>query len=390
MHIDMHYAGTYAMAKLAGLNDESAHIIANSAQFVDDALKDVAVIDENSGRLYASEISARHCGTLEYIKKERANLTSYIDQLNIWLPFHFLPGNNGDLLTQKLVCQTDSKIAQEMIQSHINYAIQLQAEGKPWGNYLVGLAAHVYADTFAHYGFSGISSRRNLVASNSIREVSDSDSDSDNNNVLEHLYKDLSEAWGTFANIKHSVTGYFGEKATQIGEGAMGHSGVGKLPDLPYLVYKFQYKHEDLLHGGQSTNPRNNPLMYLNACKRMHEYFSKYAEESNQKGNDFHDFADVEKQIQEILGYREEYAKTRLKHWQEKSKDFWEIDIPDYEGISWQGDFIKLKTREDVLASDAYRFYRASAHHKNVVLNEILPRHGIDIECRQFRAGSFS
>ncbi len=381
----MHYAGTYAMAKLAGLNDESARIIANSAQFVDDATEEIAVIDEYSGKFYASEVSARHTGTLEYFKKEHVHLTSYIDQLNIWLPFHFLPGNNGDLLTQKLVCQTDSEIAQEMIQNHINYAIQLKENGKPWGNYLVGLAAHVYADTFAHYGFSGVSSRRNLVAGNSIREY-----DNPNKDALVHLHKEKLEKCDIFTNIKNAVLGSVGELSTDIDGGTMGHPGVGVLPDLPYLVYEFQYEREDLLHGGQPTNHRNNPQTFLDACKRMHEYFSQYAEESNQKGDGFRAFADVEKQIQEILGYREEYAKTRLKHWQEKSKDFWGIDIPDYEGISWQGNFIKLKTREDVLASDAYRFYRASAHHKNVVLNEILPRHSIDIECRQFRAGSFS
>ena len=36
MQIDMHYYGTYAMARAAGLNRETARTVATSSQFVDD------------------------------------------------------------------------------------------------------------------------------------------------------------------------------------------------------------------------------------------------------------------------------------------------------------------------------------------------------------------
>jgi len=36
MQIDMHYYGTYAMARAAGLNREASTVIATAAQFVDD------------------------------------------------------------------------------------------------------------------------------------------------------------------------------------------------------------------------------------------------------------------------------------------------------------------------------------------------------------------
>ena len=387
MHIDMHYAGTYAMAKLAGLDDDTARKIGNSAQFVDDAAEDIAVIDESTGHFYASEISARHCGTAEYIKESRIYMQSYVDQLNIWVPFHFLPGNAGNSLTQKLVCQTDSAIAQEMIESHINHACELQQAKKPWGPYLVGLAAHVYADTFAHYGFSGVSSRRNLVDGASIKEY---EAPGSAENWME-LVQEERDRWKPFPNIKRMIISHFGEKSTQIDDGIMGHPGVGKLPDYPFLVYGFQYEKGELLHGGQPTNPRNNPKTYLDACQKMHAYFSRYAEKSGLKDGALRkEFSDMENQVAEILSYREKNSKLRLKHWQQKAKEFWEMDIPDYAGDSWKNKFMDSKTGDDVLASDAYRFYRASAHHKMVVLNRILPKHGIEIECRQFRAGSFA
>ena len=392
MHIDMHYAGTYAMAKLAGLNDDCARQIGNSAQFVDDAVGDIAVLDEKTGAFYASEISARHCGTTEYLKETHVYMKSYVDQLNIWVPFHFLPGNKGESLTQKLVCQPDSIIAQEMIQSHIDHACRLQKEGKPWGAYLVGVAAHVYADTFAHYGFSGVSSRRNLVDGASIKEHDAPDNDTDWGALAQDEWNKMD--W-KFPNIMQIVSSHLGEKATRIGKGTMGHPGVGKLPDYPFLTYEFQYEQGNLLHGGQPTSPRNNPQTYLDACRKMHEHFSRYAQESGQQDeNSFKDFPSVENQVAKILSYREKESKKRLGHWQKQSKEFWDLEIPDYEGDSWGQKFLDSAQSPDVsaavLASDAYRFYRASAHHKKVVLDEILPKHGINIECRQFRAGSFS
>ncbi|MBE8158812.1 MAG: hypothetical protein HAW59_05420 [Betaproteobacteria bacterium] len=384
----MHYAGTYAIAKLAGLTDEAARQIGNSAQFVDDAAEDIAVMFEDTGHFYASEISARHCGTAEYLKESRVYMKSYVDQLNIWVPFHFLPGNNGESLTQKLVCQPDSEIAKEMIQSHVNHACQLREDGKPWGNYLVGVAAHVYADTFAHYGFSGVSSRRNLVDGSSIKEYEGAPEE---NKSLQALAEKEKSKWGILPNFRQMIRSHLGEQATDIDGGTMGHPGVGKLPDLPYLVYEFQYERGELLHGGQPTSPRNNPKTYLEACKKMHAYFSRYAESSNQKDeNSYREFSSAEREIAQILSHRVKEAKSRLKHWQQKAEEFWGLTIPDYEGDSWKEIFQESKTSDEVLASDAYRFYRASAYHKMVVLDQVLPKYGINLECRQFRAGSYS
>ena len=170
MHKDMHYAGTYALAKLAGLSDDIALKIGASAQFVDDSADDTAIMDEKTGELFASEVTTRYADPKKYIG-QRAFLLNHIDQLAIWVPFHFLPGGKGDTLTQKLVCRPDSEIAQAMIASHLEKTMSLKKDGGEWGPYLIGVAAHVYADTFAHYGFSGVSSRRNLVDAASIREV---------------------------------------------------------------------------------------------------------------------------------------------------------------------------------------------------------------------------
>ena len=144
----MHYYGTYAMARAAGINRNTAKIIATAAQFVDDnAEKDN--IEFRDGARLDSEATAHHALNHKNIDPE--------DQRKIWVPFHFLPGNEGETYTERLVCRKDSEIAREMVQHMLSLA------NRSYAVPLMGITAHVYADTFAHYGFSGISSRRNKI-----------------------------------------------------------------------------------------------------------------------------------------------------------------------------------------------------------------------------------
>ena len=416
MHKDMHYAGTYALAKLAGLSDDTALKIGGSAQFVDDSGDDESIYDDKTGELFASEISTRYADIAKYAK-QRSFLLNYIDQLAIWVPFHFLPGGKGNTLTQKLVCQPDSEIARAMIASHLKKAVALQEGGRKWGPHLIGVAAHVYADTFAHYGFSGVSSRRNLVKAHTIREVG--------GNAVEwqKKVKKFRKNWGyTFGNIstffdagsqskevgnddagmwqkfwkksgyiysnaKNSLLGLFGEISTLTKDGAMGHPGVASMPDLPYLRYSFEYEREDLLFGDAPDKPRDNPATYLLACEKMHDYFADYLAKSGEEmdAKTRRNFNDVREDIRDILSYRDDDKEKRLQHWRKQARQKWGIEIPEYPGDKWKERFRGSQNRDDVLTSDAYRFYMAAAWHKKTILNEVLPQHGINIECRQFR-----
>ena len=105
MQTDMHYYGTYAMARSAGINEPLARAIATAAEYVDDS--DKLSITTTDGKLIQSEPTAHH-------PVDSANLDPH-DQKRTWVPFHFLPGNEGDNLDEKLICRTDSDIAREMI-----------------------------------------------------------------------------------------------------------------------------------------------------------------------------------------------------------------------------------------------------------------------------------
>ena len=119
----------------------------------------------------------------------------------------------------------------------------------------------------------------------------------------------------------------------------------------------------------------------------MHDYFADYLAKSGEEmdAKTRRNFNDVREDIRDILSYRDDDKEKRLQHWRKQARQKWGIEIPEYPGDKWKERFRGSQNRDDVLTSDAYRFYMAAAWHKKTILNEVLPQHGINIECRQFR-----
>src|SRR5258705_2423175 len=98
----MHYYGTYAMARAAGIRADCAHRIATAAEFVDDStLTDVIVHPD--GARFRGEPTAHH-------PTELVPINNLDDQQLVWVPFHFLPGGIGETQSQKLMCVKDSAL----------------------------------------------------------------------------------------------------------------------------------------------------------------------------------------------------------------------------------------------------------------------------------------
>ena len=86
MQIDGHHTLTYIVARLAGFNHNQASNIAYSAQYVDDATNSGTIHFKN-GAMY-TRISSAH-KMLDYRN------TDELANHQVWIPFHFLPGNAG-------------------------------------------------------------------------------------------------------------------------------------------------------------------------------------------------------------------------------------------------------------------------------------------------------
>jgi hypothetical protein len=394
MQIDLHYYGIYALARAAGLKPEIAETIATASQFVDDNGKKVAIKFEDGARLDV-EATAHHVADIKNIDEE--------DQRRIWVPFHFLPGNEGETYTERLICRQDSAIAQEMVVHH--YALSHQ----PYFLELIGITAHVYADTFSHYGFSGVSSRRNKIINNGI-ELEDLDQQI-HAALRAHqikFHKKYRNEGGLLDNIKeidHSplnVKRYLRRKASHYARsynmrwleivqsflaetlsGALGHGAVVTFPDQPYLKWKFQYEQP------QYECQRNNLVAFLAGCRALHRLFSniadirsEYTDPDNRKT-----FAAIEPVVMRILQTQEKDKYKRAEHWRQAAKAgaFFSpgADIPPYQRQIWFGQrdsLIKNPNSNIALNRPVYRFYQAASVHRVYILRDLLPAHELIVD----------
>lgn len=350
MQKDMHYYGTYAIARAAGLNKKASAVIATASQFVDDNAHKGSVEFDDSSRI-DKEATAHHSADIHNIIPD--------DQRQIWVPFHFLPGIKGDTYLKRLTCQKNSQVAQEMVQHNLS---QSDAE---FFLELMGITAHVYADTFSHFGFSGISSEHNAIINDSI-ELADLETD-----IKEHLDK-KTKSFASRFNPFDDIASWFAEKVT----GALGHGAVLTYPDRPYL--KWSYVYED----SKEKVVRNNQDSFLEYCEEIYKIFKKVAELRPECKESSVEFADIRDRVRDILGVQA-IKEDRIARWRKdaaegKLFDSEGEDIPEYDG--WNDDFDRLdnlQNSEAALKSNVFRFYQAAAIHRTFVLRKLLPAHGL-------------
>jgi len=203
MQIDGHHTMTYVAARLAGYGKRQANIIAYSAQYVDDATN-AGTIHFKNGAMY-SRIASAH-KMLDYRNSD--GLANH----EVWIPFHFLPGNGGmkagndtgDRFIRKLICFPNSHVAKDMLRA---CALDLK---KPYALHRIGITMHVYADTFAHQGFAGVN-----------HEV----------NEVKHLTSTNPDMDQSFFD---KMASYFLSESFPLGHGA-----ALSYPDQPYLKWNY-------------------------------------------------------------------------------------------------------------------------------------------------------
>jgi hypothetical protein len=154
MEKDFHYYITYSIAKLTGY--DKADIIAYSSQFVDDNNEGQFVIDEGESS-FPEKIPA--AGGYYYPIMTQSlspkSLDTYI-QKYVYIPFHFLPGDNNVVINGKknpLSTTPNSQNAKTLL----NEAL------KSKNPYQIGIALHTFSDTWSHQNFTGLREEWNSV-----------------------------------------------------------------------------------------------------------------------------------------------------------------------------------------------------------------------------------
>lgn len=373
MQVDMHYFGTYCMARAAGLSAEAAQIAASAAQYVDDNVDGDPIVLKDGARLLR-EPTAHHITNVP--KNIEPN-----DQRNVWLPFHFLPGNETEEddtdYTVRLRCRKDSEPARHMV----DHVLELAA-GDFAALERIGITAHVYADTFSHYGFSGVGSRRNLVEGDSFTFRHDDETVAAMRAKGRKFFRDFGEHGGLVANVKawrEALTrrvAAFKSTIGEIGAAALGHGSVATYPDQPYLVWSYEYSYPR-----RRRIDRDNPQDFLDACRALHDMFRRFAEHRPDfaDGSGERPFSGIEGMVRDILA-TPSGKEDRIAAWQNAAATgrlFAEgEDILPYLGdawTAWLADADGKITSLDAMDQPPCRFHIAAGAHRSFVLHELLP-----------------
>ncbi len=386
MQIDMHYHATFCMAYAAGFTMESAQQVATASQYVDDNTGDAN-----------SEINFKD-GSAVYLTPTAHHPTSAIknlqdeEQRTVWVPFHFIPGNEGDTYQERLLATKDSEISQKITDfavdnHHKSYSLQL-----------LGIAAHCYADTFSHYGFCGLSSPLNVVdVSSTIKHELRPDIrkyvDDKESAFFERFGDEIEQASGRFLDV---ITEQFEDVKDTVQSSianisTLGHGGVLTYPDRPYLNWEFSYKHERTTcttPDNRKLSIRDNPATFLEACEALHRVFSAFLEKnpSHKRAEGGMDFSSVLAKTKENIDTQGR-KEDRIKIWEDafKADYFGKSPSPlsDYLGSVWLANLEKFdgaKTSEEFIKTDVYKFYQAAEQHRAFVLRDLLPSYGLAVK----------
>ncbi len=363
MQVDFHHAVTYVTARCAGFLPDDASVIAYAAQYVDDA-SNSGVIRFEGGIQYSRISSAHHLVDTRNFRK--------LANLLVWIPFHFLPGNGGTSAEEdwegpfvdKLRCTPDSYVAREMIDACC-------ADCKtPYALHRLGITMHVYADTFAHQGFTGIC----------------------------HEINDVSELQGK--RVKKKKWQWFKERflsgfiETVL---PLGHGAVLTYPDLPFAQWSFQNEWLER-HGCQAEGVRDNPPLFMKAVDNMHKEMVAFRSCTGAVDSPSRILpADRERIEYNLRSFTDNEGRDRHAKWcasiangdfsfapegaerisyVPKGVGSWKHAALETEK-SIDSDSDVFPYHDDFLSSNWKLFHDALQKHRFVVLRDILPRYGI-------------
>jgi hypothetical protein len=357
MQIDGHHTLSYVVARFAGMPHEESEKLAYCAQYVDEATNAEPVRFSN-GAMF-NRIASAH-KMLDY--RNGNELANHL----AWIPFHFLPGNDGKdssatpegSFIHRLICTPDSHVARDMLRSIASY------RSSPFGIHMLGIGMHVYADTFAHQGFAGISHK--------VNEVENIDS-SIKGNFFTRVLESISN-WGV-----SSIS-------------PLGHGPALSFPDKPFANWSY----DDGL--GEHKN-RDNLTIFLQAANQMYKAIKCYMkgdESMNLEGEDDMPQAKLDLLKEALITFTDDDGEERHKKWLEwiaegkfgfaavelkfevSGKHSWkEIARGKASASPMSSDLITYQYNENFLTSDWKYFHDALKTYRLNVIRDILPKYGI-------------
>ena len=346
MQKDFHFYSIYVLCRCNGISPENSKKVAYASQHTDDAEYDHALNFANGGR-FQQFLSAH-----KFIHPDVFSLGT---QYQIYVPFHFIPGNQGDRFQERMVCRHNSEIAQQMVREVTNL------KDKPYQLHRLGIALHAYADTWSHQDFSGLQTELN--------DIEDIDVFNEDRVGIAKVFTNF------FRGITESLI-------PQIG-----HAETATLPDEPYREWTFYHVYQ------KRTIHRKNWLICQDASRAIYKeikgFLNKNPEYRDEKSIPW---GDIKSTVTNLFRHRED-LKERCSNWAERINDSSfgfacqpiEKDL-SYNDREWFKAAVEVRKpdggekyyrKDNFHLSDWKHFHDAAASHRFFVLQELLSPQGV-------------
>jgi hypothetical protein len=143
MDKEFHYYITYIIAQRAGFQPRDAYVIAYASQHTDDNTTDLT-ISPDSPDAYSNYISQ----TMDIFKPQG-------EHMRIYPAFHFMPGTIAEISSKSAMRRDGNFHILNTVPDNQNSRKVLKAALDSNDLYRIGIATHMYADTFAHQNYVG-------------------------------------------------------------------------------------------------------------------------------------------------------------------------------------------------------------------------------------------
>lgn len=361
MKRDAHYYAILAFCRACGFKKDSALDVAYASQFTDDAKINLMYLT------HSSEIMEHETIDHEIIESKAAffnmatshsffrfNTFNYEAMVNNTIAFHFVPGCQGENFTKKLRCKEEGPIILDML----NDVCQ--------GDDLIalGIILHALADSYTHQGFSGMLSKVNDI--NNCEAV---------NKVNIGWYYKILKFLGQLSRTKYD----------QLFDRLMpsyGHGQALEFPDIPYLVWSYEYDESGEFYGSYKKVEINNKERFTRAFNRIRKVLEDYLNKHPQYLDSNVQFSNFKLLIETLLA--EEFVDTkRVENWKSLiieqglfNED--ELDLVIYDENKWLKEAFsnfdqdvfdnrmveEVQLTDDFVNSHWYRFYLAVKWYK--------------------------
>jgi hypothetical protein len=236
MQKNFHFYCVAVLARAAGFNPADALTIAYASQYTDNATESEPI--RVAGDVNFDPV----CTAYDKLEDLGRAVLSWSAQKRVYIPFHFIPPqrfNPSQNNSFSFVTKQDSKFANWLL----NEAAREPLKNNKHRLCRIGIALHMFADTWAHKGFSG---RLNRVE-NDIDGIKVFDPDTSQ-------YQAVTLGEQILSNILPEI----------------GHAEAGYFPDLSYAKWQYAYER-------QNTPPvlRDNVTDCLQAAEKIYDYLSQ-------------------------------------------------------------------------------------------------------------------